>query len=669
MALPFAIALGAGLANVVWRLLAEDPGETTILIDWVYHAVFAFGGLACIGRGVLSPPVRGAWIAFGIALIAWGAADVYWTEVFNRDGRVGYPSLADIGYLIAPLSLFVGIALLLRRRVGGFTVASVFDSMIGALAATALGSALLAPALKGLTRGDSAAVLTNIAYPSLDLLLVAMIAGGVVLGSLRGARSLLAVGAGIAVWTAADVAYLFLTATGSYQPGWIDMTWVGGALCIAAAALLEPVRDTVAKPTYRSRMYLPMAFSLIAVGVLVWDHFDRLRTVSVWLAGATILAVAFRLAVSFRENERLLAELHDDAATDALTGLGNRRSLLADLDALLAPPRVGVRRHLFALFDLDGFKSYNDTFGHPAGDALLRRVGEQLALVVEGTGTAYRLGGDEFCLLVDLDRKRPEPIVMGARAALTEEGEGFKIGASGGWVVVPEEADRGDEILRTADQRMYAEKANRSSSAMRQTQEVLMRIFYEREPSLGDHSQGVARLAVETGRRRGLDAEELDVLGRAAELHDVGKIAIPDEILNKPGPLDPEEWELMRRHTLIGDRILGATAAMRPVAELVRSSHERWDGAGYPDGFAGEAIPLGSRIICICDSYDAMTSSRPYQEPISDTAALGELRRCAGSQFDAELVEIFAAVLGEIGSAEGSSQAGAGTVSKNLGYW
>jgi len=649
---PFALALICALVNVAWKLLLS-PSEAASLIDWLYNLTFVLGGLACLGRALHSPGVRAAWLAFGAALISWGVGDIYWTEVFASAGRVPYPSPADIGYLLAPVCLFAGIALLMRDR-GCFTLASCFDAAIGALAATALGTAFLAPALEGLTRGDSAAVLTNVSYPIFDLLLVAMIAGSVVIGGLRGARSLLAVGAGLIVWTGADVQYLFLEATGSYEPGWIDMTWAAGALLIAGGASLRPTRNSTTAHVYRSQIVLLTTFSLIAVGILVWDHFERVRGISIWLAGATILAVAVRLAVSFRENERLMLELHDDTVTDALTGLGNRRKLYADLDVLLPQSRIGSTHHMFAIFDLDGFKSYNDTFGHPAGDALLRRCGEQLACVVTEHGSAYRLGGDEFCVLVELGRRRPEPVVEAARAALTEAGEGFAISASGGWVLLPEEADRGDEILRTADQRMYAEKSGRSPTSMRQTQEVLMRIFREREPALGDHSHGVARLAAAIGRRLGLDAEAQDVLVRAAELHDIGKIAIPDEVLHKRGPLDDGELELMRRHTLIGDRILGATAAMRPVGELVRSSHERWDGSGYPDRLAGEAIPLGSRIISICDSFDAMTSSRPYRAAVEGEQALDEVRSCAGSQFDADLVEVFASVLEEWGSSASS---------------
>jgi len=174
---------------------------------------------------------------------------------------------------------------------------------------------------------------------------------------------------------------------------------------------------------------------------------------------------------------------------------------------------------------------------------------------------------------------------------------------------------------------------------------VLIQVLAEREPELRRHMADVSELAMRTGRELGLEPEQLDVVARAAELHDVGKIAVPDEILHKPGPLDDNEWELMRQHTIIGDRILGAAPAMRPVAEIVRASHERWDGEGYPDRLAGEQIPLGARIVSVCDAYHAMTTPRSYQGKLQRDAALAELRRCAGTQFDPIVVEAFCALV------------------------
>jgi HD-GYP domain-containing protein (c-di-GMP phosphodiesterase class II) len=171
---------------------------------------------------------------------------------------------------------------------------------------------------------------------------------------------------------------------------------------------------------------------------------------------------------------------------------------------------------------------------------------------------------------------------------------------------------------------------------------VLINILREREPWLGDHLRGVAQLAAAIGRAANLKVEELDALVRAAELHDIGKIAIPDRILHKPGPLDGAEWDMMRRHPAIGERILAISPAMAPVAALVRSSHERWDGNGYPDELEGDQIPFGSRVIFVCDAFEAMTETRSYREARSPEEALAELRRFAGKQFDAEVVELFA---------------------------
>jgi HD-GYP domain-containing protein (c-di-GMP phosphodiesterase class II) len=159
-----------------------------------------------------------------------------------------------------------------------------------------------------------------------------------------------------------------------------------------------------------------------------------------------------------------------------------------------------------------------------------------------------------------------------------------------------------------------------------------------------------------------LGDEELDDLHRAAQLHDIGKAAVPDAILSKPGKLDPHEWAFIERHTLVGERILAAAPALAPVAVIVRSSHENWDGTGYPDRLAGERIPLGARIIRVCDSFDAMTSERPYAPAVSPELALAELEQCAGRQFDPGVVRAFAAawrVQADQGSQERGRQASA----------
>ena len=224
---------------------------------------------------------------------------------------------------------------------------------------------------------------------------------------------------------------------------------------------------------------------------------------------------------------------------------------------------------------------------------------------------------------------------------MTEKGEQFAIRASLGAVLLLHEADSPDHALQLADERMYAHKRGRAAGPRDQARDLLLRTMQAKLPQLDEHGSEVADLAVRVARELGLTGETLDEIARAAELHDVGKVGIPDAILHKSGPLDPTEWEFMHQHTILGERILNAAPALRPVARLVRSSHERWDGTGYPDRLAGEQIPLRARIVAVCDAYEAMTAERAYRKRLSPQAARRELRAHAGTQFDPTVVHAF----------------------------
>ncbi len=336
------------------------------------------------------------------------------------------------------------------------------------------------------------------------------------------------------------------------------------------------------------------------------------------------------------ERKRSQLELQRLANFDPLTGLGNRRKLTADLEEALALPETAVP-HMLIIFDLNGFKHYNDTFGHPAGDALLARLATQLAEAAATHGEAYRLGGDEFCVLGAPPPGEAESYVSATVTALEEEGAGFAVSASFGAAILPEEAQTASAALTVADRRLYAQK-HLAQAERGRPHDVLLLALREREPTLGDHCANVAELATAVGERLALPESELDELRRAAELHDIGKLAMPDAVLRKQGPLTQGEWSLMRSHTLIGERILASSPALGPVGSIVRSTHERWDGSGYPDGLAGEAIPRSARIIAVCDAYTAMASGRPYQLARSTRSALDELRSGGGTQFDPEVV-------------------------------
>jgi diguanylate cyclase (GGDEF)-like protein len=378
-----------------------------------------------------------------------------------------------------------------------------------------------------------------------------------------------------------------------------------------------------------------------------WQHpwkWAAIHALFVALAGAAGV-MAWRLNEDVRlRMHKAQRELEEMSLTDSLTGLCNRRRLLIDLAEAL-DDELPV---LLMLFDLNGFKDYNDSYGHLVGDSLLERLGGQLRATVEPAATAYRLGGDEFCVIAP----QPDPAQrldyeLSAAAALSEVGDAFTVTSSYGSVLLPDEAGTAADALRIADQRMYADKAGSRTSAGNQSRDVLVQVLTERVPELGEHGDDVARLALAVGRTLGLADEELEELQHAAQLHDVGKIAIPDAIIGKPAALDDREWEFMRQHTVIGQRIIAAAPALSRVGELVRASHERWDGAGYPDGLRGEEIPLAARIVAVCDAFDAMVTVRPYGSVLPVEDALLELTRCAGTQFDPAVVTAFCAAMRE----------------------
>lgn len=253
-----------------------------------------------------------------------------------------------------------------------------------------------------------------------------------------------------------------------------------------------------------------------------------------------------------------------------------------------------------------------------------------LSTVLSAPAGAYRMGGDEFCALLP-GGDEGEALLTAAAAALAARGDGFAISCSMGSVRLPEETDDVGEALRLADQRMYAHKNGvRRSGAAEEVKRALLSALAQRDPGLSDHVSDVADLAEHTARAMGCDPGLVERVRIAAELHDIGKMAIPEAILAKTGALTDQEWALMHQHTVAGERIIAASPALADVAPLVRSSHERWDGGGYPDGLAGEDIPPGACIVSVCDSYHAMTSDRSYRRAMSEEVALAELRAGAG---------------------------------------
>jgi diguanylate cyclase (GGDEF)-like protein len=609
----------------------------TVVTDVLYLLVEVGAVLLTGARAIAVRRNRLAWTLIAFALAFWTIGDLCWTLWFNAMEDAPYPNVADAFYLGMYMLLYAALALLMRDRIRPFPAWLAIDGVLAGLTMAAVAAGAVFDPVRAATEGSDAVVATTLAYLVCDLLLLVMVVVSFAATAWRPGRSWWLLGGGLATCAIADSFFIFQESTGAYEAGsWLDNLWPVAVVAIALAAWRRTERPS--RPHIGWSMgILPMLASAIAIGTLVHAALSHGSVLTVVLAAAAQSVGIARAGLMLRENFRLLRNARHEALTDKLTELPNRRALVGDLETAC----LSQRPHSLVFFDLDGFKDYNDAFGHPAGDALLRRLAPELAAV---GGAAYRLGGDEFCLLVEGALADDDALVQRAVEALSARGPKFAITASHGLVVLPDDAQDATEALRVADERMYARKRRRRGSSRSQARDLLVSVMAEREPGLDAHNHEVAALAAAVGRRIELDAESFDVLIRAAELHDVGKVAVPDQILSKPGSLDEAEWAIMRQHTVAGERILGVSESMRPVARVVRASHERWDGSGYPDGLVGDEIPLEARIVCACDAYDAMRRVRPYSGARTHDDAVAELRRCAGTQFDPRVVDVLAEV-------------------------
>jgi diguanylate cyclase (GGDEF)-like protein/putative nucleotidyltransferase with HDIG domain len=356
------------------------------------------------------------------------------------------------------------------------------------------------------------------------------------------------------------------------------------------------------------------------------------------------------------------------ALTDPLTGLGNHRHFHERLAQELEHALRCGRPLALCFVDIDDFKLINDRFGHPSGDRVLSQVATRL----RQSGEAFRLGGDEFAVLLpDYGETKASTAAESIidRIASLDLGHIGSITVSAGIALAPEHTRERDELLRLVDSALYWAKEygkNRArvyrpdvvelaglkqlasagdSAARLRAAQSLAKAVDARGVYGGNHSQRVAQLAVQIASRIGFSRQELELTRLAGSLHDVGKLALPEDVLRKPAPLTAPEWNVLQRHTRIGFQML-ASIGIDPVADWVLHHHERWDGTGYPDGLAGTEIPLGARIIFVADAYDAMTSVSLYRRRRSADDALAEIVCCAGTQFDPAVVDALAAEVG-----------------------
>ena len=643
---PATLLLAAGLiglgAHALYALLnVNAAGFDQLLSSWAFYGLALLALGASVARPGLVHDERAAWVAACAAFAAWFMGSVYYASGGGTDQSLYSLPLADA--LLVPFAVAAAatIGMLARSRVRPFQPTVLLDGLIVSLAAGAIVAIAMEATFLADIEASTTALALKVAYPLGAVILLSFSVWMFALTGWKPSRMWGAAVVGLALAAVASTAFLLRVVHGTYEPGTIlDSLWLAAGLTLTYAAWQPHEEPMAVKLSGPRRLTVTSLGATAALAILVVGQFFSVGFAAVALAATALIVLISRAAVSFKESLQMFSNARVEAQTDSLTSLGNRRKLMTDLRRELQVASVQSPRVL-VLFDLDGFKRYNDTYGHPAGDVLLARLGGNLGRAIKPYGEAYRIGGDEFCVLVVTGASSAKTIIALAASALSEQGEGFSIKASHGAVILPHEARDATLALKISDQRMYAHKEDRRSSATRQTRDILLQVLNEREPDLGNHLKGVAKLAMGVSARLSLLAEELDEVVRAAELHDVGKMAIPDEILHKPGPLSEPEWSFVRQHTIIGERILSAAPALLPVAKLVRNSHEHWDGSGYPDGLAGETIPLGARIVAVCDAFDAMITSRPYRAAMPVEDALEELRTCAGTQFDPTVVTAF----------------------------
>lgn len=581
------------------------------------------------------------WACLTLACLLWAGADSFYSAVLPNP--ISVPGPADIGYTLFPIVM--GIAVIVYARERGVRLSG--DAALDAGLALLSTAALLCSLMFSWSHphvGTWSVMMTTFLYPVLDVALISVVSAVGSLVAWRFSRGFLGVALGILAVTAGDVvSYVSVASGNGTQGAWTALCWTVGLGCIALGALFpsEPPRSNKRHGSLTPlSIEVPIGFGMIALAILALSRPVGLAPSGIVFAVLTLLLTFVRLYGAWKSTLDL-AESKRLANTDPLTGLPNRRRLLADLDKAFQ----SGRQVTLTIFDLDGFKLYNDTFGHVAGDQLLSSIAYGLETLEEPSATAYRLGGDEFCLIAAGGSEGTRAI-KAAHAALQANGSGWKVTASAGSVALPLEAHDSTAALQLADRRMYARKARRPEAARSQASEVLLSAMGQQQPELEEHVHNATALAGAVAQGLGLSEDEVDDVVRATELHDVGKLAMPREILDKPGPLSAEEQAVMRRHTIVGDQMLRSAPALASIAPLVRGSHERWDGDGYPDGLAGEQIPIGARIVAVCDSFEAMMADRPYKRgrPLDDVVQ--ELIDSSGSHFDPRVVECFLRVIG-----------------------
>ena len=462
------LLLGVVLFGGTALVLAHDwlgfigPSLDELSSGAIYDAVVVAAGIACLLRARAVPRERWAWLLIGMGILSWAAGEIYYAWKILENPSPPYPSLADLGFLLLYPFAGAGLVLLVRARAHQLEWRLWTDGMIAALGTAALGTAFVFDYVAENTTGTTFQVAASLAYPLGDIVMLALIMGTMALTGWRPDRTWSLLFAGLAAQAAADIAYTLQSTSGALPAGnWVDPLFLISASFLGAV-LWAPTATLAPQSRFGTwrELSVPGIFAGAMIGLFAMQYFDATSGLSVVLWAATIIAVIVRLGISVQENKKLLEQV----LTDGLTGLQNRGAMQIELEKRCAAATVEAPV-VVVLLDLNGFKRYNDTFGHLAGDELLGRLGRQLQQATEHDGFAYRIGGDEFCVVLTCALESADEATRNAATALSAKGKGFDITAAWGVATVPLDASTPTEALGLADVRMYAQKESRRVSA------------------------------------------------------------------------------------------------------------------------------------------------------------------------------------------------------------
>jgi two-component system, cell cycle response regulator len=431
-----------------------------------------------------------------------------------------------------------------------------------------------------------------------------------------------------------------------------------------------------------------------------------IATLGVGLAAGQFRSTSYRLGIAYHKLAEAHAIIQKQALTDALTGLPNHRAIMDQLEKELDRARIYGRSFSLLFFDADRFKHVNDTYGHGVGDAVLCQIGKRAGSILRGGDTLGRFGGEEFVVLLpEADAHEAADVAERIRATiaagsvvLSEEEGSIAVTVSIGLATHPSDGTSEKELLSQADEAMYiakhlgrnqvrtaedarhmstdiemmallqhegqheaAEREDITPERLRETYTLrtigsLMILLERRNEGLSAHAHAVSDLATTMATAMRVDPKDVNRIGMAALLHDIGKVAVPDVLLRKSTPLSSQEQQLLHDHAELGAQILEVSPFLYDLMPMVRHHHERWDGGGYPEQLKGAAIPLAARIIAVAEAYDSMQTALPYQASRSPEEAVTELQRCAGTQFDPAIVAICSTLLTDQQQAHSSLQ-------------